>query len=187
MARPELPGDHHDAVAHALIVARDRARGVGQVGVADRRADRLLRRPRLISSTRSIRQAARHLHDGVDEMRRPDHAPAQRPTSTTPGTARMDVGGLFGDAGGGLVEQGLDGGRSEPQAKDRDHHGNADRSRGVAPGIAEPGQRQPEDDGDRTQHVGSEMQRVGGQRLGKGCRAPRVQRARRQKLKRRSR
>ena len=31
-----IAGDHHDALAHALIVARHRHRGEGQVGVAER-------------------------------------------------------------------------------------------------------------------------------------------------------
>ena len=35
--------DHHDALAHALIVARDRHRGEGQVGIAERFRDGLLR------------------------------------------------------------------------------------------------------------------------------------------------
>ena len=39
-----IAGDHHDAFAHAFIVARDRHRGEGQVGVAERLADRGLRR-----------------------------------------------------------------------------------------------------------------------------------------------
>ena len=38
-----IAGDHHDALAHALIVARDRHRGEGQVGVAERLADGVLR------------------------------------------------------------------------------------------------------------------------------------------------
>ena len=36
--QPRIAGDHHDALAHALIVARDRHRGEGEVGVAERLA-----------------------------------------------------------------------------------------------------------------------------------------------------
>ena len=52
--------DHHDALAHALIVARDRHRGEGEVGVAERLADRLLRR--LLDRLDAVdRVGARHL------------------------------------------------------------------------------------------------------------------------------
>ena len=38
-----IAGDHHDALANALVVARDRHRGEGQVGVVERACDRGLR------------------------------------------------------------------------------------------------------------------------------------------------
>ena len=47
-----------------------------------------------------------------------------------------------------------------------------------APGIAEAGQHQPDDDGDRAQHVGGEMQRVGRQRLASGLARRAMQRPR---------
>ena len=66
------------------------------------------------------------------------------------------------------IEQRFDGGAPEPQAEDRYHHGDRDGGDRVAPGIAEAGQHQPDDDGDRAEHVGGEMQRVGRQRLASG-------------------
>ena len=38
-----IASDHHDALAHALIVARDRHRREGEVGVAEHLADGILR------------------------------------------------------------------------------------------------------------------------------------------------
>ena len=91
-----------------------------------------------------------------------------RSISTTPGTARIAAAAFSDDAFGRAVEQGFHGGARQPQAQQRDHHGDADGGGGVAPGIAQPGQRQPDDDGDRAEHVGGKMQRVGGQRLAFG-------------------
>jgi len=50
---PGIAGDHHDAFADALVVARDRHRRERQVGIVEHAADRLLSL-RLISSLRSM-------------------------------------------------------------------------------------------------------------------------------------
>ena len=48
-----IAGDHHDALAHAFIVARDRHGGEGQVGIAERAVTAACAL-RLICSMRSI-------------------------------------------------------------------------------------------------------------------------------------
>ena len=97
-----------------------------------------------------------------------DHADPQ-PLDIDHAGHRPDRGGGFlRHALGRAVEQGFDRGARQPQAEQRDHHRHADRRRGVAPGIAQPGQRKPEDDGDRAEHVGGKMQGIGGQRLAPG-------------------
>ncbi len=67
--------DHHDAVAHGLVVARDGDGGEGEVGVAERLVDRRLRVALdLLDAVDRI--GSRHLRDGVDERGRADHAHA---------------------------------------------------------------------------------------------------------------
>ena len=68
-----IAGDHHDTFAHTLIVARDRHGSERQVGVTERSCDRVLR-PSLDFLDAVDGIGARHLHDGVDEVRRPDHS-----------------------------------------------------------------------------------------------------------------
>ena len=79
--------------------------------------------------------------------------------------------GLLGDALGRAVEQGFHGGARHLQAEEADDHGDADRRGRIAPPEAEAGQDEADDDGERAEHVGGEMQRVGRQRLASGRRA----------------
>ncbi len=162
-----IAGDHHDAFAHALIVVRDRHGGEGQVGIVERPCDRRLRLSLdLLDAVDRI--GARHLHDGVDEVRRADHPHPQAFDVDHAGHRPDRGGGLLRRAFGRAVEQGFHGGARQPQAEQRDHDRDRDGGGGVAPGIAQSGKRQSDNDGDRAEHVGREMQRVGGQRLALG-------------------
>ena len=58
--------------------------------------------------------------------------------------------------------------RASRRPSTRDQDRDADRGGGIAPGIAQSRQRKSDDDGDRSEHVGGEMQRVGRQRLALG-------------------
>src|SRR5664280_2245165 len=86
--------DHHDAFAHALIVARDRHGGECQVGIIERVFDRGLRLA-LDLLDAVDRKGAGHLDDGVDEMRRADQP---HPQAFDP-----DHAGHRPDGGGGFV------------------------------------------------------------------------------------
>ena len=173
--------DHHDALAHALIVARDRHCGEGEVGVAECLADRVLRLA-LDLLDAVDRKSARHLYDGVDEMRRPDHAHAQ-PLDVDDARHGADRGGrLLLRALRRAVDQGFDGGAGHAQAEQRDHHGDRDRRRRIAPPEAEAGEHEAGDHGNRAEYVGGKMQRVGRKRLAvglargamQGARAPEI-------------
>src|ERR1700704_7196617 len=62
-----IAGDHHDAFAYALIVARDRHGGECQVGIAKQFCHRVLR-PLLDPVDAVDRIGARHLYGGIDEI-----------------------------------------------------------------------------------------------------------------------
>ena len=79
-------------------------------------------------------------------MRRSDHPGAQPFHADDARHAADHLAGLFGDAFGGLIEQGLDGGAAEPDAEQRDQHGHRDGGGGVTPGEAEQRQTEPDDD-----------------------------------------
>src|SRR5438105_6943969 len=159
-----IAGDHHDALAHALIIARDRHRGEGEVGVAEYLADGILRG--FLDRLDAVDPVgAWHLGDGIDEMRRPDHARTQAVDADHTWHRPDRGGGLFRYALRRAVEQRFDGGAAEPQAQDRYHHGNRDGGDRVTPAKAQASQHEPDDDGDGTEHIGGEMQRVRRQRL----------------------
>src|SRR5262249_30979170 len=155
-----IAGDHHDALAQALIVARHRYRGEGQIGIAERLANGGLRLALdLLDAVDRI--GARHLCDSVDEIGRADHAHAHALDADDAGY-RADRGFRpLGYAFGSAVEQGFDGGAGHLQAEKADHHGNRDGSYRVAPPEAEACENQPGDDGERAEHVGGKMQRIG--------------------------
>ncbi len=111
-----IAGDHHDAFAHTLIVARHRYRGERQVGIAERLCDRLLR-PAFDVLDPVDRVGPRHLHDGIDEMRRTDHPHPQALEIDHAGHGPDRGGGALGGAFGRAVEQGLDGGARQPQSE----------------------------------------------------------------------
>ena len=167
--------DHHDALTHALIAARDRHGGEGQIGIAERGADRLLRLALDIVDAID-RIGARHLHDGIDEVRGPDHPDPQAFDADHAGHRPDRSPGFLRCAFGGAVEQGFDGGARHPQPQQRDHNGNRNGGGGIAPPVAQSGERKPDDDGNRAKHVGGEMQRIGGQRLALGIARSAMQR-----------
>ena len=162
-----IAGDHHDTFAHTLIVARDRHGGERQVGIAERFGDRILC-PSLDLLDAVDRIGARHLHDGVDEMRRPDHPHPQPFDIDHAGQGPDRRGGSRRRAFGRAIEQGFDGGARHSQAQQGNHHSHADGGSGVTPGVAQSRECKSDNDSDRAQHVGGEMQRIGGQRLAFG-------------------
>src|SRR6266404_6344160 len=130
-----IAGNHHDAFAHTLVVARDRHGGECQVGIAKRLGHRLLR-PAFDLLDAVDRIGARHLYDGVNEVRRSDH-PHPQPFDIDHAGHRPDRRrGSLRRAFGGAVEQSLHGGACQPQAQERDHYRYPDSGGGVTPGIA---------------------------------------------------
>ena len=105
-----------------------------------------------------------------------------RSTSTTPGTDRIAASAFSGNTLRRAVEQGFHGRARHLQAQEADHHGYRDRGRRIAPPEAESCESEAGDDGEGAEHVGGEMQRIGGQRLAarlargtvQGARAPEI-------------
>jgi len=80
-----IAGDHHDAFADALVVARHRYRGKCQVGVAERPGDGILRLSLdLLDAVDRI--GARHFTMASMKWVGPTMRTLRRSTSTTPGT-----------------------------------------------------------------------------------------------------
>ena len=73
---PRIAGDHHDALADAFVVVRDRYRGECQIGLAESGGHGVLRL--LLDGVDAVdRIGSRHLGDHVDKMPGTDHSDPQ--------------------------------------------------------------------------------------------------------------
>ncbi len=162
-----IAGDDHDAVLHRLVIEGDRGGADGHVRLAEGACDRVLQL--LFQGGEAIeRHCPRHRDRHLDEIAMADRADAQPVKPHDAGNREHDIPHRLRHALRGGVYQRFDGTAAQAHAEPGDDHGDRERRRRIAPGVAGAGEREPDDHRDRPVEIRGKMQRVGFERRALG-------------------
>ncbi len=157
---PAVARDHHDALAHGLVVQRARLGGDGNFRLGDAGLN-CPRQPVLDGGNAIERKRAADRDTDIDKQHRARRPGAHPLDSDNPRDTPRDRRHLLADAFRRRVRQTIQGATSQAPGCDANEDRHDNGCRRVGPRIPERDTTQPDQDRDRGPHVGAEMQRIG--------------------------